>query len=187
MITRGPWKVKERELKYQNPWITVHEDKVILPNGKDGIHVFIEVKPGVSILPVDDEGYVYLTKEYHYAAGKETIEVVAGGIDAEESALEAAQRELQEELGITAQEWIDLGEMDQLTTYTNARTQSFLARGLKFGATHLEGSESVTNIKVKLTEAVEMVMEGRITNGVSSALILKGASFLQNSSSQQKY
>src|SRR3989338_6055874 len=143
MITRGPWKIAERELKYQNPWIAVHEDKVILPNGKDGIHVFIEIKPGVSILPLDDEGYVYLTKEFHYAAGKETIEVVAGGIDDGESVLEAAQRELHEELGIIAREWVDLGKMDQLTTYTNAQTRSFLARGLEFGATHLEGSESV--------------------------------------------
>ena len=72
------------------------------------------MKSGVSVLPIDNKGNVYLTKEYHYAVERETIEAISGGIDKGENKENAAKRELNEEAGITANEWIDLGVLDPL-------------------------------------------------------------------------
>jgi hypothetical protein len=59
-LQKGPWTVKSTETKYKNPWIEVREDKVIRPDGKDGICGVVTMKSGVSVLPYDTEGNVYL-------------------------------------------------------------------------------------------------------------------------------
>ena len=99
---------KETEKIFDNDYFKVFDDKVIRPNGEDGAYATIEFVPGVSVLPIDDEDFVYLTKQFRYAAGRETLEVVAGGIENENS-LAAAKREIKEELGITAEEFEEIG------------------------------------------------------------------------------
>src|SRR3989344_4829272 len=82
----GPWMIKSSEIKYKNPWIEVREDIVIRPDGKDGIFGVVNMKAGVSILAFDDE-HVYLTKEFKYGIGAESIETISGGIDEGEEPL----------------------------------------------------------------------------------------------------
>lgn len=175
----GPWVIKETILKYKNPWIEVNEDQVIRPDGKPGTFGKIKMKPGISVLPLDDNGFVYLTKEFHYAIGKDSIETVSGAIDDNEKSIDAAKRELQEELGISADEWFDLGFVNPFTTVIDSPAYLFLARKLKFNKTNQEGTESIQLEKVKLDEAVNMVINSKITHGPSCVLILKAHEFLK--------
>lgn len=115
-IKKGPWIITNTKEVYRNPWISVREDSVIRPDGKDGIFGVVEMKPGVSVLPLDDDGNVYLTQEFHYAVERETIEAISGGIDDNEDIQDAAKRELKEETGIIAREWTDLGVIDPFTS-----------------------------------------------------------------------
>ena len=98
--SHGPWQITARHEVYRDPWIEVDRDEVIRPDGAPGTHAVVRLKPGVSVLPVDDSGTVYLTEEFHYAVGRTTLEAVSGGIEADEDPLVAARRELEEELGI---------------------------------------------------------------------------------------
>lgn len=66
MKQHGPWRIEESEIKYQNHWITVREDKVLRPDGKKGIFGVVEAIGGISVLAVDDDNHVYLTEEYRY-------------------------------------------------------------------------------------------------------------------------
>ena len=175
----GPWIIKETILKYKNPWIEVNEDQVIRPDGKPGTFGKIKMKPGISVLPLDDNGFVYLTKEFHYAIGKDSIEVVSGAIDKTETPIDAAKRELQEELGIIASEWIDLGLVNPFTTVINSPANLFLARKLKFTKINQEGTEIIKLKKIRLDEAVNMVINSKITHGPSCVLILKVHEFLK--------
>ncbi len=106
---KGPWQVINTDIKYENPWISVREDKVIRPDGKQGIFGVVTMVAGSSVLPVDEKGNVFLTKEYHYGVERTTIEVVSGAIDEGESPLEAAKRELKEEVGLVATTWTAQG------------------------------------------------------------------------------
>jgi ADP-ribose pyrophosphatase len=169
----GPWQILARRSVYRDAWIEVDCDEVIRPDGAPGTHSIVRLLRGISVLPVDDAGMVYLTEEFHYGVGRETIEVVSGGIEAGEDALAAAKRELAEELGITAGEWLDLGVCDPLTTIVVSPTRLFLARQLNFGRTTLEGTEQIRCRAVALDEAVKMVLDSRITHGPSCVLILK--------------
>lgn len=178
MQKHGPWKIKRRIAKYKNPWIEVHEDEVIQPDGKPGIFGSITMKPGVSVLALDDNGFVYLTKEFYYAIGKEGLGTVSGGIDKGESPLKAAKRELQEEIGAKARQWIDLGRVDPFTMTVNSPAYIFLAKGLIFTDTSHEGSEQIEIVKVRFKDAVRMVLESKITHGSSGILIVKAKEYL---------
>ena len=113
---KGPWTVEETAEVYRTPWVEVVEDKVIRPDGTPGLFTTVRMRPGVSVLALDEEGFVHLTSEYRYAVERESVEVVSGGIDESETPLAAARRELREERGITAREWTDLGAVDPFTS-----------------------------------------------------------------------
>jgi ADP-ribose pyrophosphatase len=136
------------------------------------------MKPGVSVLPLDSEGCVYLTDEFHYAVGRDTIETVSGGVEPSEEPLDAARRELREELGIQAGRWTDLGSVDPFTTVVVSPATLFLARELTFTNRSPEGSEKIRPVKVELAEAVDWVAGSKITHGPSCVLILKAHLFL---------
>ena len=169
----GPWQILARRDVYRDPWIDVTRDEVLRPDGQPGSHCIVRLKAGVSVLALDNEGVAHLTEEFHYAVGRTTLEVVSGGIDEGESPAEAARRELQEELGITAEEWIDLGQCDPSTSVVTSPTRLYLARKLTFGSTAMEGTEQIHRREVPFETAVQMALDGRISHAPSALLILK--------------
>jgi ADP-ribose pyrophosphatase len=178
MQQHGPWQILNSNDVYQDAWLQVRKDNVIRPDGAPGTHSVVFLKPGVSVLALDDDDRVYLTDEFHYAVGRRTLEVVSGGREPDESPLAAAQRELAEELGITAGEWTELGSFDPFTTMLNAPAVLFLARRLHFGSSSPEGTENIRCVTVDFAEAIAMAMDGRITHGPSIAVLLKSARLL---------
>jgi ADP-ribose pyrophosphatase len=169
----GPWTILQSREVYKDPWLEVRKDDVIRPDGAPGTHSVVYLKQGVSVLLMDDDEFVYLTDEFHYGVGRNTLEVVSGGIEAGEDPLEGARREALEELGISAADWIELGLFDPFTTMLNSPARLYLARKLTFGAANPEGTEQIRCVKVPFCDALEMVMDGRITHGPSAVAILK--------------
>ena len=178
MQPHGPWQIVRSHAIYKDAWLEVRKDDVIRPDGVAGTHGVVFLKPGVSVLALDDKQHVFLTDEFHYGVGRNTIEVVSGGREPDEPPLEAARRELEEELGIIASEWIPLGSFDPFTTMLSAPAELFLARQLKFGDSRPEGTENIRCVTMSFDEAVAMVMDGQITHGPSCTVILKAARFL---------
>jgi ADP-ribose pyrophosphatase len=176
----GPWKILSTREVYRDPWMHLVRDEVLRPDGQPGSFAVVHIKAGVSVLALDDEDHVYLTEEFRYAVGRYTLEVVSGGADPGEDPLTAARRELKEELGILADEWLDLGQVDPFTSMLLSPTRLYLARRLHFGEHAPEGTEQIRCLRVPLAEAVAAVMDGRITNGPSCVLILKASRRLQS-------
>jgi 8-oxo-dGTP pyrophosphatase MutT (NUDIX family) len=101
------------------------------------------------------------------------MEVVCGSVEEDEPNLEAAQREAQEELGIKAEEWIELGVFDLDTSIIHCPVYLFLAKQLTFVEAEQEGTETIETLRLPLDEAVQMVMDNKITHAPSCVLILK--------------
>lgn len=171
----GPWKIVTSHSIYRDPWVELDRDDVIRPDGLPGSHCIVRLKPGVSVLALDAEGHVHLTEEFHYAVGRMSIEAVSGGIEAGESPAQTARRELEEELGILASKWTDLGTSDPFTTVVVSPTQLFLAEDLQFTASQLEGTELIRPLRVPLLEALRMVESGAISHAPTCVLILRAA------------
>lgn len=183
--TKGPWIVKATIQKYKSEWLDVCEDKVIQPNGKSGSFATIKISPGVSVLAVNEEREVYLTSEYRYAIEQESIEVVSGAIDGRESPQTAARRELREELGIEAERWFEVGMVHPLTSMIHAPATLFIATGLSFFESEPQAAEIIRMVRVKLSEAVRMVMESEIKHAPSCVLILKASHFLNEKNEER--
>jgi ADP-ribose pyrophosphatase len=178
-ISRGPWQVLRSSDVYEDPWIRVQRDEVIRPDGQPGSHCIIWQKPGISVLPRDHRGNIYLTEEFHYAIGRDSLEAVSGGSEPDEPPRKTAERELEEELGIVADHWTPLGAVDPFTTIVHSPTTLFLAEDLRFTETAPEGTELIRCVKMPFEEVFAMVMEGAITHAPTCVLVLKTQWLLQ--------
>ncbi len=110
----GPYRIEHSKPIYENPWIKVREDRVTYRGGEESTFGVVVMRPGVSVLPMDEDGTVYLVREFKYALGETSLEVVSGGLESGEDAEHAGLRELHEECGLTAAEWMDMGMIESL-------------------------------------------------------------------------
>ena len=175
----GAWTVRSSERVYADEFAEVWVDEVLKPDGEPGRRATLKMKPGVAVLAVDGEGFAHLVETFRYAVGKDCVEVVQGSMEDGEEPERAARRELKEELGAEAEELTDLGLVDAITSQVFSPARLFLARGLTFGETDTDNTETLRPLKVKFDEAVRMVMDGRVTQGISCALILKASRLME--------
>ena len=168
----GPWQIKESNTVYTDPFVDLQVDQVIRPDGKNGQHVVVTIKPGVCVIALDEDQNVYLTKEFHYAVGRDSLEGVSGGIEPGDEALATAKRELQEEIGFIADTWRHLTTVDPFTTCMKSPTELYLATGLTSTECAPEGTELIELVKMHLDQAVEHVSTGRITHAPTCVALL---------------
>ncbi|MCA9379756.1 NUDIX hydrolase [Candidatus Dojkabacteria bacterium] len=176
------WKILNSKEIYKNPWLKVKEDKVIIESGRERTFTTVDIKPGVSVLVVDEKMNAYLSKGYQYALDEEITGVTAGGgIDDGENPLECAKRELKEETGFIASEWIELGKVHAITSgIISSPNYLFLARDFEKTDRNLEDTEKITTYKLPLKDAFHMVISGEITHSASAVLIMKAWNYLNS-------
>src|SRR3954452_10660424 len=138
----NPWTTVSRRPIYENPWIAVREDRVIRPDGNPGIYGVVHFKnAAVGVLPVDERGRVFLVGQYRYTLDAYSWEIPEGGGAKSETPLEAGQRELREEAGITAARWTYLGEVHLSNSVTDEAGCVFLAEDLTLGEAEPDGTK----------------------------------------------
>ena len=97
-----PERMVGRRDVYDGRVVQLHVDEVELPNGKRTTREVVEHADAVVVLPLDQSGRALLVRQYRYPIGQDLLEAPAGGIDSGEAPEQAAQRELQEEIGYRA-------------------------------------------------------------------------------------
>lgn len=170
----NPWKTLSTEEKYDNAWINVKENKVINPAGNDGIYGVVHFKnKAIGIIPIDEEGNTWLVGQYRYALNEYCWEIPMGGGPLAIDILESAKKELKEETGLSANKWENICRIHTSNSATDEEGFIFLAQDLTEGETEFEDTEDIKVWKLPLNEAVEMVMDGKITDAISIAGLLK--------------
>lgn len=170
----GGWKTKASNVVYENSWIKVSHEDVITPKGTDGIYGVVHFKnTAIGVVPIDNEGNTWLVKQSRYTLNQYTWEIPEGGCPQGESPLAAARRELEEEVGLQANDWKQLMTMHLSNSVTDEFCVVFIARDLVPGKQQLEATEDIEVKKVRLVDAIEMVKCGEITDGISVAALLR--------------
>ena len=173
-----PWKTLQSDEVFTSPFVTVHRDKVELPDGVL-INDFytVTVSDAAMIVVLTDDNSILLKSEYRYSCGEDLIECPAGTFDKDETdPLVVAKRELLEETGYTSDNWTYLGATRESTSKLTNMMHIFLARDcVKVSEQHLDKTEHMDLIIVPLEKAVDMVMKNEIRCNSSAHGILRAA------------
>ncbi len=145
--------------------LTVKRDEVRLPNGNTSQREYVTHPGAVVVVPILPNGNVVLEKQFRYALHQVFIELPAGKIDAGEDILLTGQRELLEETGYRASEWIKLGHQHPCIGYSNEIIYMYLARGLSAGEHQRDEDESLEVFEASFADCLSMVQNGEITDG----------------------
>ncbi len=149
-------------LMYDGGFIQVHKDSVHLPDGTVSTREYIKHPGAVAVLALLDNGNLVMERQYRYPSQREFIELPAGKIDAGEDILLCAQRELLEETGYVAREWIHLTTAWPCIGYADERMEYFLARGLTLRQAKLDEGEFLEVFELSLRDAIEWIRLGKI-------------------------
>lgn len=162
------------EVVYDGALLHVRRDTVRLA-GDDAERVREWIRhPGASaVVPLFANGDTLLVRQFRYPARREFLEVPAGKLDgAHEPALDAARRELAEEVGLTAERWTPIGATHPAIGYSNEVIHLFLAEDVTEGDAEPDAGERVIPVRLPFTEAVERARAGEILDGKTVVALL---------------
>lgn len=163
----------------QGRMLQVRCDEVRLPNGMQSTREYVLHPGAVLVVPVLDNGQLVLERQYRYPLHRVFIELPAGKIDHGEPPLQTGQRELLEETGYTATEWVYLGAQHPCIGYSNEVIHVYLARGLSAGAHQRDADEALQLFDASLEACLAMVQRGEITDGKTIIALFWAEKYLQ--------
>ncbi len=145
-------------------FVKVKRDEVALPDGSGSFRVYLMHPGAAGMVALYEDGTILLERQWRHSLKKSFWEIPAGKLDADESELECAKRELVEECGVRAKRWTKLGTMNNAIGYSAERIVVFLAEDLEEGAQALDPGEFLEVWRVPAAEALAMARDGRITD-----------------------
>ena len=158
----GKWKVLKSEYLSKRPWLTARKDCVELPDGRQNPEYWVlEYPDWVNVIAITEDGQFVMERQYRHGLGNTCYELPCGVMEQDETPLEAAQRELQEETGYAGGEWELLMSMSPNPGSQNNISHSFVAKGVrKVSDQKLDDTEDLSVHLLTLDE-VRSLMKNR--------------------------
>ena len=163
--------IKEHEI-YRGRAFTVRQDTVRLPNGREtNLDIVVHVG-SVVILPVDEQGRIIFVKQYRYAIGMDILELPAGTLNKGEPPFECARRELREETGMAAGNFVELGAFFLAPGYSSEYMHVYYADGLYSSPLDADADEFLSTEAVPVHQALQMGENGLLPDAKSLTALL---------------
>lgn len=175
-LENRPWKVvKSENILRLGPWLSVRQECVELPNGKQIPTWYImEFPDWINVIAITKDGKMVMEDQYRHALGETHYELVAGVIDPGETPLQAAKRELSEETGYEGGEWRLFMTLSPNPTNHNNKSYTFLATGVeKVRDQHQEPTEDIHVDVMEPEQVLEMLRDGEIIQALHAAPLWK--------------
>lgn len=170
----NPWQVIDASPVYSNNWIELTHYNVINPSGGKGIYGKVHFKNiAVGVIPLDKDLNTYIVGQYRFALDLYSWEIPEGGCPLSEEPLHAGQRELKEETGLYAANWIKILNLHLSNSVSDEYCVVYAATGLSQQESSPEETEQLDIKKIPFDELYQMVQKGTITDSISVAAVLK--------------
>ena len=167
------------ETKYDGVIVKIRLDEAQLSNGAIVKRELSEHPGGVGVLAVDESNNCRLVRQFRYAVGKTWLEIPAGKLEPGEDHLECAKRELSEETGCTATEYIDLGKYILSPGYSTELLHIYLARGLSSGEAHPDENELLNAVTVPYDELHNQALNNEIEDIKTAMAVLRARVYIK--------
>ena len=167
-----PWKTHSSRPVYKNHWIDVREDVAEMPDGRSTIYGVVELGQCVGIVPFLDDGQIVLVRQYRYVQEDARWEIPTGGIKSGETQEQAAQRELQEEIGYRAEQFEWLNSFYTSKSVCHETAHLYVGRGLSPSQLTPDETEFIEIRAFPFDEALRMVLDGKIMDSMSVIALL---------------
>lgn len=169
------WEIERSQLRIDEPHFRVRQDDVRLPSGDvlDGYWVW-ESSDIVTIVPLTNDGQFILVRQWRHAAGRVMTQFPAGAVDADETPLEAAARELLEETGYAAGSYEHLGDIAVHPTKATGWHHLYLARNShKISDPVADPTEETELVLVDKDELLTMLLrnEVQVADSVAAGML----------------
>lgn len=171
-----PWKTVSSRSVYQNPWTRLREDIAEMPNGKTTIYGVVECGQCVGVLPFLDDRHVVMVRQYRYVFGEDyRWEMPTGGVKQSELLLDAARRELREEVGY------DAAELTHISTYYTSKSimheiaHLYIGTGLTQIQALPDETEFLEIETFTFDRVLQMVLDSEIRDSMTVLAVLHAA------------
>lgn len=171
-------KTVKSEQIYNGAVVDLRVDTVVLPDGKEAKREVIHHPGGVCIVAVDDNNNVLLVKQFRNPAQQVLLEIPAGKLEYGEDPLEAGMRELEEETGVVADEFVFMGCFYPLPAYSKEKIYMYFARNLKQTKQHLDDDEFLVVEKMHFDKLLKKVANGEIIDGKTALALLRAKEYI---------
>ncbi|MCH5194465.1 MAG: NUDIX hydrolase [Oscillospiraceae bacterium] len=171
-------KTVSSDLIFDGKIITVKNDTAELENGEIVPRELVVHPGGVCVVPITDKGEILMVKQFRYPFQTVLTEVPAGKLEVGEDHREAGLRELREETGAVCEKFEYLGVCYPSVAYLSEKIHMYMATGLTFEKQDLDEDEFLDVIKIKIEDAVKMVMNGELPDAKTQCAVLKSAILL---------
>jgi len=168
-------KTLDSQILYDGKIVRLRRDTVEVPGGNHAIREVVEHPGGVGIIPVDDDGCVFLVRQFRYPMKELVLEIPAGKREPGEHHRITAERELSEEVGATAGKLTYLGHVYASPGFCTEAIHLYLAEELTFGQTHPDEDEFLEIERIPLDKLVELALDGTLNDGKTVVGILRAA------------
>lgn len=169
----GPWQVHSTEVSFENPWVRVETSSVTHPNGDPGIYGVVRfANLAIGVLPIDDAGCTWLVGQHRFPFDAYSWELPEGGGRKTVDPLETARRELQEETGLSAYGWQEIGRWHLSNSVSDEQAIGYIAWGLTEGEATPEASEELDLRRVPVSDLAAMCLNGEITDSFTILMVL---------------
>ena len=172
-------RLTESNLLAGSRWRSVVSDRLSTADGCETGYAYVAVPRAVFVVPVTDSGELVLVRQYRHPVRDWTLEVPAGSVDEGEAPLDAARRELAEEAGGRARDWLHLSTFYSSSAHISLRSDAFLATGVTLEAPRPDEGEEVSIVRLPVAEALVRARAGGFAEGQTALAILLAARQLE--------
>lgn len=184
MIDQDSLQIKAKVNKsteiYNGKHFSFITEDITLPNGITTEIAMVRHPGSTAIVPLLDDQTMVLTWQYRHPIGEYILEIPAGTLEPNESPLNCAKRELEEETGYVAKELVELSHIHILPAYSDEKIYLYLAKGLTASQQNLDQDEIIHPVAYSFDDAMQLINAGRITDALTIMAIYRAWIYLQS-------